>query len=532
MNAKRRIIPVLLSLIFIVLLIPVSTVSASETYYLKDKDEYKASELKKNSPNGDAIFVLMKDITLDIDVEGFQCRAIKTADKKSLYIKSEKKYGFSVKNASGVAVSVHNLTVYTGSLTAESSDNNAVETTGFITVHENASLIASGVKNGVYSKSAVSVFGFLKASSYFTKSYSGIIAALYAEGNIIVSDSGELYVTGGDYTYGIYCTKYSVLVGKLTVSSKDKSGIVVNGDLTVSGVAAITVSNGEAGIDCKGNMTVSGEVKVQAKQYGVRVEGQFTMSVGHLFSAGTTGLAYSSAKLGENVQILTPAGGYAGTNCIKTSKGAVADTISIKSYTLDGAVTIPTNITAGNDIVAVITGNAASISSGVHYKWEKSSDKSNWASMIFAEKTYTVTYSDAGYYFRVSVTADGYKGTLVSRECYVAKLPEVTGKIEIPTKTYYVGDSIKANYSGIPYGTMHYQWYSFQQKREGGVWAEIPGEISNILDAPASLVNKFVRLKITIDGYSGELISNAVQIVAKPGPSLLMGDVDLNGISL
>lgn len=104
-------------------------------------------------------------------------------------------------------------------------------------------------------------------------------------------------------------------------------------------------------------------------------------------------------------------------------------------------------------------------------------------------------------------------------------LPELSGTIN-DVKTFYdVDEMINVNYSSIPTGTHHWRW----QYYSGSSWVSIGGATAVTYKPTKSYAGKYLRLRLTVDGYTGELYSNTVKVNPYEGVSLLKGDVDFSG---
>jgi hypothetical protein len=174
----------------------------------------------------------------------------------------------------------------------------------------------------------------------------------------------------------------------------------------------------------------------------------------------------------------------------------------------------------------IIGGKAIIIDSSVNgtgtptYRWERSSDRSTWTRMGFAETTYTFGKDDYGYYFKATVSYDN--GSVSAATSTVGKAP-LRGTLEIVNGGKELGgvnangeiepgDILKVNYSGNGTGAPTYTWE-----------LEPPTSTNHYIVKESDSFNT-IRLQVSYADQAGYL--SAVSTVVDT--SYLRGDVALS----
>ncbi|MBQ6539933.1 MAG: dockerin type I repeat-containing protein [Oscillospiraceae bacterium] len=202
--------------------------------------------------------------------------------------------------------------------------------------------------------------------------------------------------------------------------------------------------------------------------------------------------------------------------------------------TLTGTVTVtPSSPKAGNTLTADFTGTLATLPAyRIHYQWQFSAGEGAvWKDIAAGTSRDYTTASNTptGRNYRVMVTADGYDGAVYSNVVILSN--PLTGTVTISPTNPKQGDTLTANPGGglnsIPASRYHYQWQRVGLVGKNYVYTDISGATGKTYTVTEA-AGTMLCIKITADGYVGEIRSNRVTVSAG-GSSYPKGDVDRSG---
>ncbi|MBQ7625087.1 MAG: hypothetical protein IJS65_07420, partial [Clostridia bacterium] len=307
--------------------------------------------------------------------------------------------------------------------------------------------------------------------------------------------------------------------GKITLFSKSSYAVESAYDVNFDGAYVRAISDKENAVKSRyGNINVNaGTVSATA---GGDHRPFFTASQG-------CGLRPS-----EDMRITTPEAGfivkYDGGNYSDLVKsgakpGVIPTDVDFESIPLEGSISINKTVARAGDELSInyhfdnVTAEAT-----VCQEWQRSEDGVNWVTFDTVTTRYKVKAGDRGYYIRGVISEVSRCGKLCSPACFITTQTELSGGIVYTSAVRYtsplskaqtartglLGDLEKgANASSI----IHYQW----QRSADGVsgWTDIPkSESASALTTSYSVgrsdVNHYIRLKATVDGYTGAVVSS------------------------
>jgi hypothetical protein len=317
---------------------------------------------------------------------------------------------------------------------------------------------------------------------------------------------------------------------RLAVWADGYSGSVISNIVTVSetltGTATISPSRPKPGE----TMTVNlGGVLASIPADKLHYQWQSSSRAGAqlIDISGATGATYTvpaDATSNYSFRVVITADGYDGS--------IISATVMLGGPALTGQVTIsPSNPKVGDTLDASVRITTPGYSGRTLYQWQRSVDA---GSSVFEDiplatgSTYIPVQEDAGKQIRLSVSAGGYDGSIVSAPVTVAEDKTLSGTVTISPSNPAAGTTLTSTRSGgvadISARDLNYQW---QSKSNGRTFANIRLATSSTYTIPSSAADGTqYRLMVTADGYTGTLYSNTVTV---GGESFEKGDVNRDG---
>jgi hypothetical protein len=180
---------------------------------------------------------------------------------------------------------------------------------------------------------------------------------------------------------------------------------------------------------------------------------------------------------------------------------------------LTGSVSISGYLLVGNSYTGTYYAEAVTTNLGgsgtISYQWQRGDTATGpWTTVGSNSSRYNITSEDLRKYIRVTVTRQGYSGSITSIAYGPVAYPQLTGTVSIsgtPRNGYTLSPS--SNLGGT--GTISYRW-----ERASSANASTWTLVSNYTTYPlvASDVGYYIRVTATRAGYDGEISSSAVQI--------------------
>jgi hypothetical protein len=216
---------------------------------------------------------------------------------------------------------------------------------------------------------------------------------------------------------------------------------------------------------------------------------------------GATSYNYiiSTEDIGYNITLEVTRIGYVGTK-ISNTLGVVT------APQLTGAVTITGTTIRGY----VLAANTTSLDGEgeISYQWKRGG--ANIAGANSA--TYLLTASEVGYTITVTVTREGFQGSVTSPVTSTIINPALTGSVSI-VGTGTIGQTLTANTGSVAgTGTLSYQW-----RRNG---ANISGATGATYVLQTADVGTSITVYVTRSGYTGGLTSSGVTIINLAFPNV------------
>jgi photosystem II stability/assembly factor-like uncharacterized protein len=169
--------------------------------------------------------------------------------------------------------------------------------------------------------------------------------------------------------------------------------------------------------------------------------------------------------------------------------------------TLTGTVTILGTARVGETLTVDTSGLNVAFNATKKYQWKI------YANVIGTSSSYLVTAEDIGYSISVTVTVDGYSGSVTSGlTSSVSDLPVLSGTVTI-TGNAIVGNELTANTVSLSgSGTITYQW------KRGDTTSTMNAPIgtdSSTYELTADDLGKYIAVTVTRAGHSGSVTSTA-----------------------
>ena len=227
--------------------------------------------------------------------------------------------------------------------------------------------------------------------------------------------------------------------------------------------------------------------------------------------AGATGVVYvvQDDDVDSTIRVVVTRAGYSG-QAVSAPTAVVSDS-EPSLPELTGAVTIDGDPVVGQTLRANIDdlGGTGTPS----FQWERGTAP-NFTTIAGATgNTYIVQVDDANLTVRVVVTRDGYSGYVASDPSDVVPVPELTGTVTIDGDPV-VGQTLRANIDALGgTGTPAYRW----ERGAGTDFSPIPGATGASYAVQATDVGQTIRVVVTREGYSGEVIGGPTGTVAHGG---------------
>ena len=245
--------------------------------------------------------------------------------------------------------------------------------------------------------------------------------------------------------------------------------------------------------------------------------------------AGATGASYvvQDDDVGYTIRVVVTRAGYTGQ--IIGGPTAVVSDSDAGLPALTGTVSITGDPVVGQTLTANIT--ALGGTGTASFQWESGIAPNFTAITGATGATYTVQAADVNQAIRVVVTRAGYSGQAIGGPTAAVtdpSLPALTGTVTI-TGDAVVGQMLTANITALGgTGTASFRW-------ERGIapdFAAITGETDASYTVQAADVNQTIRVVVTREGYSGEIIGGPTVAVTDPSLPELTGTVNITGDAL
>lgn len=207
-----------------------------------------------------------------------------------------------------------------------------------------------------------------------------------------------------------------------------------------------------------------------------------------------------------------------------------APVVTPTTQALTGTVTIKGQVKVGVKLEADVSNLNAK--QGFKYEWElaPATNQTFFVPINGATgKDYTVLAKDEGSYIRVTVTADGFTGSVssvsheVKSESYVY---EISGTVTI---TGYVkpGAEVEANVEGLNAKQgLSYKWESGDS--ETGAFTAISGATNKKYTVDVA-EGKYIRVTVNAEGYTGTVSSAPYKVFPQSSEAPVIGSVEIGG---
>ena len=299
-----------------------------------------------------------------------------------------------------------------------------------------------------------------------------VLADCSTNGDAIRSSSGNIVITGGTVTangaeYAIYAPNGNIqLDGDVTARAsgwaiRSKNGIWINGGKTVASAGVGMVTDG--------SIKISADVDVKAKMPNAPAMSAF---LGIEINSGIVWATTSSN--GDAI--------YSGQGNIKINGGIVTAAGSDNGiYAHDGRVILNAQVIATGSH-AVRSGNGVSVQS-----------------------PYSILVPEGGTVSGNEIVDQ--KGA--SAVCVQIGVPPLTGTVHLGGITPAPGAQLSYSLSGmvseISESKLHYQWQQSINGESG--WMDMTGATNKFHVVELTDVGRYLRVKITADGYDGMIYS-------------------------
>ena len=459
----------------------------------------------------------------------------------------------------------NNGVTLTGGTVSISSKTIAVRTAGDIELSGNITVTGRDIAINSYEGSVIIKEGStVKASADY---------GIYATQNVTMGEGGTLTVTGTGHT-GIEAGNGNItLNGTVNVTAAQaaiyapKGSISVNGDLTaettngkyfcVVGNNGVTLTGGTVSISSKaiavrtaGDIELSGNITVSSAdsaavntldggnilikngstikatgKYGLYAAGGITVEGGTVNAQGSSNAVYSNTgtiTIHSPLAITTPDGGRVSGKTIVGSDGKTATEVVIQNRPLPGSVSIANGVLAEVGDVLTLDFSSDFPWSGRSVQWQKEVGGGTWEDIPGETHwTYTAKAADQGRAFRVRVSVAGYSGEKFSNSCTILVKPTLTGSVSYNGSAYvgqevisYRDAELNEIYYAVPTGTFHYQWEISNNGSTG--WTKIVGANTDKYTPVASDDGKYIRVYVTVTGYTGSVFGSALKVSKAP----------------
>jgi len=326
--------------------------------------------------------------------------------------------------------------------------------------------------------------------------------------------------------------------GILTVASNETASTLTvkatsTTDTSKSSTATVTVPA------LTGTVSITGTAQVGQTLTANTTSLNGSGTINYQWKRGNSSTDTNPTNIGDNLSTYSLVSADEG-KYIKVTVTRSENIGSVDSNTL-GAVTLPAltgsvNITGNTIAGETLTANTSGLvgTSTLNYQWTSSSSLSGAFTNISnaTSSTYKLTTTDQGKYIKVNVTREGYSGTATSAATAQVTLPALTGTVSI-TGTAQVGQTLTANTSGlVGTSTLNYQWTS--SSSSSGTFANISNATSSTYKPVAADVNKYIKVNVTREGYSGTATSAATAQITQPAEVVIStntGSTALNGLT-
>jgi hypothetical protein len=175
---------------------------------------------------------------------------------------------------------------------------------------------------------------------------------------------------------------------------------------------------------------------------------------------------------------------------------------------LSGTVGITGTIRVGE----ILTANTDSLggSGTLSYQWNRVGTGASTTAIPGAhDSAYIIQAADADYTITVTVTREGYSGSVTSNPTATVIFPPLTGTVSI-TGIVEVGETLTANTDSLDgIGTISYQW-----NRVGTGGSVIPDAHNSTYTVQTADAGYRITVTVTRTGYSGSVTSSATDLIA------------------
>jgi hypothetical protein len=226
------------------------------------------------------------------------------------------------------------------------------------------------------------------------------------------------------------------------------------------------------------------------------------------------------ADLGKYIRLTISRANNAG-NVSSAVTSAVAIPILTGTVSISGEARQDETLTA-------VTGSLGGIGNITH-QWQRgdTANASAWTNIGSNSATYIPVASDVGKYIRLTVSRDGYSGSITSSTTSAIALPLLTGTISI-TGTAKAGETLTAVTGSLGgSGTITHQWQR-GDTANGSAWTNIGSNSATYIPV-ASDVGKYIRLTVSRAGNSGSVISSETSAVTIDAISGFATSVTISG---
>ena len=351
------------------------------------------------------------------------------------------------------------------------------------------------------------VYGHLTATNNVT--------AVTAKNNIEVS-GGILNVASSEY--GIYSREGAVILdGTVMAIAADMAIYSKAGNVEIKG-GTVECEATNRGIQAAGNIIISGgKVTAQATNgstpIAIRAEQDFETS-------GNAEITTFGGNEGLNAKNITISGGkltLSGKNAIIASNafnitGGEVNAVSLGDYAIRGINSLSIN-------GGIVTASSIVCKYGLHSNGPIALNKGTISVRGFVSAVQAGSGITLGS-CTIQIPANGRVSgnTIVNANGNVAKkvslstiLPPISGKVNItgvvcmqPVSYSLEGDIASVSASLI---SAQWQYTNDEYVNSNAVWYDIPGQTGTTYTPTATYLGKFIRVKVTAQGYSGYLSS-------------------------
>lgn len=310
-------------------------------------------------------------------------------------------------------------------------------------------------------------------------------------------------------------TDYTVTYADNTNAGTNTAKVTFTGKANYDGTKEVTFTIKQLALTETQKPTITGNAEagqvLSALLDGVDAkELEWTWTVGGTPVDGYKDLGYTVRPEDSNKEITVQAKAKDGGNYSGTS--AVSDGTTVAKVTVTGTVTVTAaktgwdgKITVGTELTADAGVTPDGAKGGGTWSWKvNGAVKEN-----VTDETYTVAEGDEEIVAVFTPSSD-YAGTIQSSVIEVGKIP-LSGTVAIAKTGDSVGDVLMATVTDGPQSaTLTYTWL-----RNG---EPISGAAGNTYTITAADRGKTISVKVTAEGYTGELVSAGKLVPAvKPG---------------